>query len=168
MEYLNKTYLLTGGNVGNKLFNLEQALMWIQQQCGNIVSRSAIYETAPWGNTQQPSFLNQALELHTGYGALHLMWQLLQIEEKMGRIRQEKYGPRIIDIDILLFNEEVLDSPELTIPHKELHNRRFVLKPLSEIAPLLVHPILKKSIQQLLAECKDSSKVEKLHTAPDD
>jgi 2-amino-4-hydroxy-6-hydroxymethyldihydropteridine diphosphokinase len=162
MEYLNKAYLLIGGNVGNKLFFLEQAVKLLQKQCGDITARSYIYETAPWGNTQQASFLNQALELHTRYEAKDLMFWLLKIEEKMGRVRLEKYGPRIIDIDILLFNDEVYNTIELTIPHKELQNRRFVLQPLSEIAPLLLHPVLKKSVQQLLAECTDHSEVRKI------
>lgn len=162
MEYLNKAYLLIGGNVGNKLFFLEQAVMLLQKQCGDITARSSIYETAPWGNTEQASFLNQALELHTRYEAEDLMLLLLKIEEEMGRVRLEKYGPRIIDIDILFLNDEVYNTIELTIPHKELQNRRFVLQPLSEIAPLLVHPVLKKSVQQLLAECPDHSEVRKI------
>lgn len=162
MEYLNKAYLLIGGNVGNKLFFLEQAVMLLQKQCGKITDRSSIYETAPWGNIHQASFLNQALELQTRYEAENLMFLLLKIEEQMGRVRLEKYGPRIIDIDVLFFNDEVYNTIELTIPHKELQNRRFVLQPLSEIAPLLVHPVLKKSVQQLLAECADASEVRKI------
>ncbi|MEO5995312.1 MAG: 2-amino-4-hydroxy-6-hydroxymethyldihydropteridine diphosphokinase [Chitinophagaceae bacterium] len=162
MEYINKAYLLIGGNIGNSLFYLGQAVALLQKKCGNVVNLSAIYETAPWGNTQQPVFLNQAMELHTEFTADELMPQLLSIEEEMGRKRDEKYGPRIIDIDILLFNEEVHISVELTIPHKELQNRRFVLQPLAEIAPLLIHPVLKKSIQQLLIECRDQLPVRKL------
>jgi 2-amino-4-hydroxy-6-hydroxymethyldihydropteridine diphosphokinase len=162
MEYFNKAYLLTGGNAGNRLFYLDQAVNLLQKQCGEITARSSVYETAPWGNTQQASFLNQALEIHTTFEASTLMEQLLCIEKKMGRIRKEKYGPRVIDIDILLFNEAVYKTIDLTIPHKELQNRRFVLQPLSDIAPTLVHPVLKKSMLQLLEECMDVSTVTKL------
>ncbi len=162
MEYYNKAYLLTGGNVGNRLLYLDQAVNLLQKQCGEITARSSVYETAPWGNTQQAPFLNQALEIHTIFEAGDLMQQLLGIEKTMGRIRQEKYGPRVIDIDILLFNDTVYKTVYLTIPHKELQNRRFVLQPLSEIAPTLVHPVLKKSILQLLEECPDHSEVKRI------
>jgi len=162
MENLNKTYLLIGGNVGNKLSYLEQAVTLLQKQCGNIIARSSIYETAPWGNTDQASFLNQALELYTKYDANSLMTRLLSIEEELGRVRQERNGPRVIDLDILFFNNEIHTAAKLTIPHKELQNRRFVLEPLSEIVPLLIHPVLNKSIQQLLEECTDHSSVKKL------
>lgn len=162
MEYSNKAYLLIGGNVGNKLAYLQLAVSLLQKQCGNVTAISSIYETAPWGNTQQDSFLNQALELQTSYNAGELMTRLLKIEEVMGRIRHERYGPRIIDLDILLFNEEVSNTKTLTIPHKELQNRRFALQPLSEIAPMLIHPVLKKSVIQLLDECPDDSEVKKI------
>ena len=162
MEYFNKAYLLIGGNVGNKFPNLERAMTLLQKQCGDITSRSSFYETAPWGNTEQASFLNLALELHTKLTAINLMLRLLETEKEMGRIRQEKYGPRIIDLDILLFNDEVVHTPELTIPHKELQNRRFVLEPLTEIAALIIHPVFNKTIQQLLDECTDHSEVTRL------
>jgi 2-amino-4-hydroxy-6-hydroxymethyldihydropteridine diphosphokinase len=162
MEYINKAYLLIGGNVGNSLYYLNEAAELIQMDCGKVVNRSPIYETAPWGNTNQPAFLNQALELQTSFPAGELMTILLKIEEKMGRQRSEKFGPRIIDIDILLFNEEVHTGAELTIPHKELQNRRFVLQPLCDIAPSEVHPVLKKSIQELLLECPDNLPVKRI------
>jgi len=161
MEHTNKAYLLIGGNVGDRLFYLEQAVTLLQKNCGKVVTSSSIYETAPWGNTQQASFLNQALALHSGFSAFELMYHLLHIEEEMGRIRQEKNGPRIIDIDILLFNQEIHTANDLTIPHKELQNRRFVLAPLAEIAPSVTHPVLNKTIQQLLIECPDLLPVKK-------
>jgi 2-amino-4-hydroxy-6-hydroxymethyldihydropteridine diphosphokinase len=162
MENINKVYLLIGGNVGDSLLYLERAVTFLQTQCGKVVKISSFYETAPWGNTNQAPFLNQALELETSSDAPELMQGLLKIEEEMGRIREEKYGPRIIDLDILLFNDEIYNSSELTIPHKELQNRRFVLEPLAEIAPQLLHPVLKKNMLQLLVECRDVSAVKKI------
>lgn len=159
MEYLNKAYLLIGGNVGNSFSYLNQSILRLQIQCGNVLQKSSVYETAAWGNTQQPPFLNQALQLHTTLPAPELMYEILKIEESLGRVRKEKYGPRTIDIDILLFNDEVHSTSTLTIPHKELQNRRFVLEPLAEIAPSLVHPVQKKTMKQLLAECTDNLQV---------
>ncbi len=158
---MNKAYLLTGGNVGNREEFLHIAAGMIEIDCGIILRKSAIYETAAWGKTNQDAFLNQALELQTTLTAAALMVQLLAIEEQMGRKRMEKYGPRIIDIDILLYNHEIISSTHLTIPHPQLVNRRFALMPLSEIAPYYVHPHIKKSIHDLLIECQDQLPVKK-------
>ena len=162
MQYINKAYLLTGGNVGNRLIYLQQAVDLLGKSVGNVAKVSPVYETAAWGNTDQGAFLNQALELLTSLTPQELMSGLLKIEEQLGRKRSEKYGPRIIDIDILLFNDEVFRSPDLIIPHEQLQNRRFALKPLSDIAGGLVHPVFKKSIDQLLAECPDTLQVKQL------
>jgi 2-amino-4-hydroxy-6-hydroxymethyldihydropteridine diphosphokinase len=158
---MNKAYLLIGGNEGNRLMNLNLSIEEIERVCGKISLRSSIYETAAWGIHEQPSFLNQALQLVTSYEPLALMNSLLGIEEKLGRKRREKYGPRIIDIDILFFNGEIISLPGLQVPHPELQNRRFALVPMNEIAPELVHPRLNKSIRQLLDECKDPLDVKK-------
>jgi 2-amino-4-hydroxy-6-hydroxymethyldihydropteridine diphosphokinase len=158
---MNKAYLLTGGNLGNTKQNLQLAAQHIEINCGKIVRQSAIYETAAWGNTQQPAFLNQVLELATSLNPEALMTALLQIEESMGRIRAEKYGPRLIDIDVLLYNQEIIHTQLITVPHPELANRRFVLVPLAEIAPGLKHPVLQKTIQQLLQTCPDQLAVKK-------
>jgi len=152
---MNKAYLLTGGNTGNREHYLQQAIELIGQKCGHILKQSSLYETAAWGKTDQPAFLNQALLLHTDLGAPELMQVLLSIEETMGRRREEKYGPRIIDIDVLLYNNDVLQSPLITVPHPELNNRRFALTPLAEIAADLKHPLLHKTIRRLLKECPD-------------
>ncbi|HEY1871784.1 MAG TPA: 2-amino-4-hydroxy-6-hydroxymethyldihydropteridine diphosphokinase [Chitinophagaceae bacterium] len=161
LKLMNNAYLLLGGNIGNREKNFEQAKNLIRQYCGEIVQSSSLYETAAWGKTNQPSFLNQALQLGTELNAPGLMEEILKIEEIMGRKRKEKYGPRIIDIDILLFNDEQYNDPFLKIPHPEMQNRRFALMPLAEIAGNIKHPVLKKSIFQLLEECKDELPVKK-------
>ena len=138
------------------------AISLINEQCGSLTRSSSIYETEAWGKTDQPSFLNQALEIFTSLNARQLMRMILKIEKEMGRIRKEKLGPRIIDIDILLYENEIHDLRFLKIPHPEMHNRRFVLVPLAEIDPTLQHPVLKKTIAELLEECPDNLEVKKL------
>ena len=159
---MNKVFLLTGGNMGNRKDNLAIAYKHISVQCGHIINSSSLYETAAWGKTDQPSFLNQALEIQTALTAPQLLKKILDIEKLTGRIRKEKYGPRIIDIDILLFNDEIHNDPLLKIPHPELHIRRFVLEPLTEIAPQIIHPVLKKTIIDLLAICTDKLEVTRI------
>lgn len=154
-SFMNTAYLLIGGNLGNREENLLQAFSYLNEKCGWVTRSSSLYETAAWGNTDQPSFLNQALVLSTNLNAPQLIRRILKIESQMGRIRKEKLGPRIIDIDILFFNEEVYDLHFLKIPHPEIQNRRFALVPLAEICPGLIHPVLKKTIQELLQECPD-------------
>jgi len=158
---MNKVYLLTGGNVGNRQQYLQQSANLIDARCGKIISRSSIYETAPWGKTDQAAFLNQALEVSTKLTAEKLLDELLAIEQAAGRKRAEKYGPRTIDIDMLFFNDDVLSTPVLTVPHPQLAFRRFVLEPMNELAPLYMHPVLKKTIAQLLDECPDKLPVKK-------
>ncbi len=159
---MNTAYLLTGGNMGDREKNLADAREHIHLQCGEIAAVSSLYETAAWGNTDQPSFLNQALQIKTGLSARQLMRRLLKIEKTMGRVRKEKYGPRIIDIDILLFNNETHNYPLLKLPHPEMQNRRFALLPLAEIAPGIIHPVLKKTITELLDRVKDDLLVRKI------
>lgn len=158
---MNTAYLLTGSNVGNREKYLAEARQEINESCGKIIKASSLYETAAWGKTDQPSFLNQALAVETSLKAEQLIRAILNIEKKMGRIRKEKYGSRIIDIDILLFNEEIYSGPSLVIPHPEMQNRRFVLEPLTEIAPTIIHPVFKKSIADLLEHCPDPLPVRK-------
>ncbi len=134
----------------------------IIKSVGEIVTHSSIYATAAWGNKEQPDFLNQVLIIETKLSPNNVLDKILSIEEYMGRKRTFRNAPRIIDIDILFFNNEILKTENLTIPHKEIANRRFVLAPLKEIAPLFVHPMSKKTINSLLAECKDELNVQKI------
>jgi len=159
---MSTAHLLIGGNLGDRKTNLLMAISLINEQCGSLTRSSSIYETEAWGKTDQPSFLNQALEIFTSLNARQLMRMILKIEKEMGRIRKEKLGPRIIDIDILLYENEIHDLRFLKIPHPEMHNRRFVLVPLAEIDPTLQHPVLKKTIAELLEECPDNLEVKKL------
>ena len=156
---MNTLYLLIGGNVGNRINNLETATGLLQQQIGNIIKRSSVYETGAWGNTNQPDFLNQVLILETRLNATECMQQIFFIENKMGRIRTEKNAPRIIDIDILFFNDEVINEPGLTVPHPQIANRKFVLIPMNELSPGLLHPVLNQTIANLLSTCTDQLEV---------
>lgn len=158
---MNTAYLLTGGNMGNRLNHLRQAAEWIQQKCGKILAQSSVYETEAWGKTDQPAFLNQALQVETDLSPDALMQALLDIETAMGRTRTIKMGPRIIDLDILLIDDLIQTSILLTIPHPALTLRKFALLPLAEIAPLLIHPLEKKSILELLEICPDTLNVQK-------
>jgi 2-amino-4-hydroxy-6-hydroxymethyldihydropteridine diphosphokinase len=152
---MNKVFLLIGGNMGDRLQNLHQAIAQLSAAVGPVIQQSAVYETAAWGKTDQAAFLNQALLLDTSLSPGELITAVLLVEERMGRHRTEKFGPRVIDIDIMFYNEEVIDEPHLTIPHPQLQNRRFALVPLNEIAPKLVHPVLNKTLEELLVECQD-------------
>lgn len=162
MESMNISYLLIGGNQGDRLAQMAAAREHIASGGGTIQRKSAVYETAAWGVRDQPDFLNQALKVSTASGAREWLLILLGIEEKMGRRRNRRYGPRTIDIDILFFNNSILREPGLIIPHPEIQNRRFALTPLDEIAPLLVHPVLEKTVRQLLEECTDPLPVKRL------
>lgn len=159
---MNIAYLITGSNMEDREQSLATARELINKDCGEITKTSSLYETAAWGKTDQPAFLNQALEIHTVLNAKQLIRHILKVEKKMGRIRQEKYGPRLIDIDILFFNDEVHNTSFLKIPHPEMQNRRFVLMPLSEIASGFVHPVLKKTVTELLNDCPDKLDVKKI------
>lgn len=158
---MHLAYLLIGSNLGDKTTYLKNAGSYIQQQCGQIVKQSSFYETEPWGFTEQPSFLNQALCIQTELAPAQLMHTLLQIESNMGRTRELKMGPRIIDLDILQIDQQIVDTPLLQLPHPAMHLRRFALIPMVEIAPTLKHPQFNKTIAQLLAECADQTDVQK-------
>jgi 2-amino-4-hydroxy-6-hydroxymethyldihydropteridine diphosphokinase len=145
-----RVYISTGSNMGNRELMLKTAAQKLNEQAGTVMRESSIIETRAWGKTEQPNFLNQVLELQTAMQPEELMQTLLQIEREMGRVREEKWGPRLIDLDILLFEDLIYSSDTLQIPHPFLHERLFVLKPLFELAPDLMHPELKLTVGQLL------------------
>jgi len=158
---MNNVYLLIGGNMGDRMANLAAARNSINIECGRIVTESSIYETEAWGYKEQNAFLNQALVIQTSLQANALMDSILKIEIALGRKREIPLGPRIIDIDIIYYNDEIINSSTLTIPHPSMAQRKFVLMPLTEIAPNYRHPILLKTNEVLLKECGDSSVVYK-------
>jgi 2-amino-4-hydroxy-6-hydroxymethyldihydropteridine diphosphokinase len=155
------SYLLLGGNLGDRQANLVAARNGIAAFCGKVVAVSELYETEAWGLKEQAPFLNQALAVDTPLSAEALLDMVLTIEASLGRVRDEKYGPRTIDIDLLFYDDAVISLPQLSIPHPHLHQRRFALVCLNDIAPQLIHPVLSKSVTQLLADCPDDSAVYK-------
>lgn len=159
---MHQAYILLGTNLGNRLSYLQQATTYIAQQVGEVSATSSIYETAAWGLTEQPSFYNQVLVVKTDVGSENLMQQLLDIETQLGRIRTIKFGPRTIDIDILLIDDLINQSDILQLPHPALPQRKFALMPLAEVAPELLHPVEKKTISQLLQACTDTLDVQKI------
>lgn len=154
-------YLSLGSNLGDRKHNLSEAIRRLHS-LGRVVSVSSFYETEAVEFTEQPPFLNCAVALESAMEPGQLMAKLLHIEKLMGRQRIEKKGPRSIDIDILLFGSAVVNTPELTIPHPAMAQRRFVLEPLAEIAPELRHPTLEKTVRLLLAELPEEQKVQRI------
>jgi 2-amino-4-hydroxy-6-hydroxymethyldihydropteridine diphosphokinase len=158
---MNKTYLLLGSNIGDRQQKILQAINHIEKKIGKIVRQSHLYQTAAWGKTNQPDFLNQVIIVETKLDAEKIMQLILLIEEKLGRIRTVKNAARTIDIDILFFNKEIMNQKNLIIPHPEIQNRRFVLIPLNELSPNFKHPLLQKNIHRLLKICPDKLDVKK-------
>lgn len=144
-------YLGLGTNIGNRRRNMIIAAALLAERVGDVLALSGFYETEPWGFDSENLFLNAAVKLKTSLSALELLTATQQIEKELGRTEKSNgtYHDRIIDIDILLYDDEVLQTPELTLPHPLMHERRFVMDPLSEIAPFVIHPILKERIIDL-------------------
>jgi 2-amino-4-hydroxy-6-hydroxymethyldihydropteridine diphosphokinase len=155
-------FLLLGSNQGDSRGNLSRAREALQTLIGPIVTTSSLYRTAAWGKTNQPDFYNQVIQIDTALEPHTLLDKILNIEQRLGRIRKEKWGPRIIDIDILFYHDKINNTTDLILPHPGIPIRRFTLVPLDEIAPELYHPVLKKQIRTLLKECSDLSEVEKV------
>src|SRR5690242_20556892 len=143
MQYY-EVYLLFGSNLGERAANIANAITHLENEEVTTLKLSSIYETEPWGNTSQATFLNQAGKFRTTLSAAELMKTILKVEQDLGRVRTVKWSPRIIDIDILFFGNEIISRDDLKIPHPELANRKFALTPLAEIAPDFIHPVLKK------------------------
>jgi 2-amino-4-hydroxy-6-hydroxymethyldihydropteridine diphosphokinase len=150
-------FLLLGSNLGNRENFLFEASKAIAAGVGPITKKSAIYLSGAWGKTDQADFLNQVLQVSTLLTAQQVLKTILNIELDLGRERNERWGPRTIDIDILFYGEDVINESQLTIPHPGIHLRKFTLMPLAEIAPQLIHPVFNKSIQQLDEENIDTS-----------
>jgi 2-amino-4-hydroxy-6-hydroxymethyldihydropteridine diphosphokinase len=158
--------ILLGTNQGNKESNLLVALKKIEERAGRIIRQSHIYETAAWGKTDQPGFYNMAIEIFTELTPQELIRSLLTIEKEMGRIRDQKWEQRIIDLDIIYYADRIIETKDLVIPHPEMQNRRFVLEPLNEIISAFVHPVLQKTVKALLEECNDKLPVTRLASSP--
>ncbi|MBC7916158.1 MAG: 2-amino-4-hydroxy-6-hydroxymethyldihydropteridine diphosphokinase [Pyrinomonadaceae bacterium] len=155
-------FLLLGSNLGQREKYLQDALSLINSDIGKPIKISSVYKTAAWGNTDQPEFLNQVIYLKSNVSATELLKRVLRIEEILDRKRIKHWGARTIDIDILFYGDEVINEPNLTIPHKLLHQRRFVLMPLSEIEPDFIHPVLNTTIAELLLKLTDDLSVKKI------
>ena len=147
--FFHTAYVALGSNLGDKEANLRKALELLQERGVEVVKTSSFICTEPYGVTDQPQFLNGVCEVRTSLVPLALLHTLLEIEQEMGRVRLRHWGERNIDLDLLLYEDVVMDTPELKLPHPDMQNRDFVLLPLAEIAPELVHPILQKSIEEL-------------------
>jgi len=158
----NDIFLLLGSNQGKPVDHLAAAAEKIEEDAGKILARSSVYKTAAWGIREQPDFYNQVLQITSNYSPEVLLEKLLGIEQAIGRVRLQKWGPRIIDIDLLFYGQEVRNTTSLQLPHPGIPQRKFTLLPLAEITPDLRHPVSKKSIATLLAECTDTLSVEKI------
>jgi 2-amino-4-hydroxy-6-hydroxymethyldihydropteridine diphosphokinase len=159
-----EAFIGLGTNLGNREENLKKAIENIIMYAGDVISCSGIYVTEPWGFRSEDHFLNLVLRIATSLKPVDLLKHLLKIEMQMGRLRgTEKYSSRIIDIDILLYGNEIINKPYLKIPHPEIPERKFVLVPLCDIAPEMIHPVLKKTFKDLLEECNDESIVKRIN-----
>lgn len=151
--------VLLGANLGERAQTLHRAANLLAERIGPITAQSRLYETAAWGITNQPAFLNQVLVVETTLEPDAVLDQTQAIEHELGRVRKVKWGARVIDIDILYYDQQIIQTERLTMPHPYLHQRRFTLVPLAEVAPEFVHPVLGRTTVELLAECDDSSEV---------
>jgi 2-amino-4-hydroxy-6-hydroxymethyldihydropteridine diphosphokinase len=155
-------FLLLGSNLGDRKLLLNEAIERIEADVAPVLKASSVYETQSWGKTDAPDYLNQVLLLQTDFTAREVLEKILAIELLMGRRREEKWGSRTIDIDILFYGDVIIDEPDLKVPHPEMHKRRFTLEPLAELAPEFEHPGIKKNILQLKSELIDDLVVKKV------
>jgi 2-amino-4-hydroxy-6-hydroxymethyldihydropteridine diphosphokinase len=159
---MNKAYLLLGSNIGDTKKNLNKAKKQIENKIGSVTRSSSLYSTKAWGYEDQDDFMNQVLIVTTALSSIETMMRILEIEKNMGRVRTLKNAPRLIDIDILFFNKEIIHTEDLIIPHPLMQKRKFVMVPLNELSPNFIHPVLKKNIHQIMSSCKDKLTVNKI------
>ncbi len=159
---MNLVYLSIGGNLGDIKANLATAIQFIGEEVGAVKAVSSLYQTKAWGIENQPDFLNQCLIVETTLPPNEVLKTVLNIEDKMGRVRERKWYTRLIDIDLLFYNDLIINTKDLILPHPFLQDRNFVLAPLVEIADDFVHPISQYSIQELYDNCKDKLAVTQL------
>ncbi|HNR20251.1 MAG TPA: 2-amino-4-hydroxy-6-hydroxymethyldihydropteridine diphosphokinase [Bacteroidia bacterium] len=156
---LQKVILLLGSNMGERKYQIVKALELLEREVGEIILQSGLYETEAWGKTDQPPFLNLCVVIETKFSPKDVLAKNLLIEADMGRVRGDKWGARVIDIDILFYGNEIVEERNLRIPHPEFENRKFAIVPLMEIQPAFIHPVSSKTIQEVYANCNDSLKV---------
>jgi len=164
MDTPNIVFILLGGNIEPRLKFMAEARLEVEQNVGKLLASSAIYESESWGFNSDANFINQVLKVRTVMKVNDILQTAMEIENKLGRVRNDngKYASRTMDVDILYFNSEIIDEENLTVPHPRLHLRRFTLLPLVEIAPDFIHPLLKKSNEELLQLCGDKGNVQRL------
>jgi 2-amino-4-hydroxy-6-hydroxymethyldihydropteridine diphosphokinase len=158
-NYTKNIFLSLGSNLGDRKQNINKAIESVSDLIGTVWQSSSIYETEAWGNTSLQPFLNSIIEVNSALSSNEILEKINKIESMMGRVRKEKWEPRVIDIDIIFYDHLSMQTDQLTVPHPLMQNRKFVLAPLVEIAPDFVHPVLKKTMKKLLNECEDQLKV---------
>jgi 2-amino-4-hydroxy-6-hydroxymethyldihydropteridine diphosphokinase len=162
IKRMEEAYLLLGSNLGDSKKYISDAVEEISKQLGVVTGLSSLYQTASWGKTDQPDFINQVVRIETNLNPQQLLKNILVIEKTLGRERLEKWGSRTIDIDLLFFGNEIIESEELTVPHPFLHQRRFTLMPLVELNPALVHPVFNETVEALNRKLEDNLPVKKI------
>ncbi len=162
-EFHRTVHLLLGGNIGDRVEVLKNAKKLIEKELGKVLQASQLYETAAWGKEDQNAFLNQVVLVKSQFSPEEILHIIQHIENELGRVRYVKWGERLIDIDILFIEDEIIDLKDLKVPHPYIQDRRFTLIPLSEISPEFIHPLFNKSINTLLSECADALEVKQIH-----
>ena len=156
---MNIVFLQLGSNLGNRELLLQDAVIAVEDRVGSVVEKSRTYESTPWRVEGQENYLNLIIKVKTALMADDVLSAILDIEQKLGRIRIEKWGERLIDLDIIFYNDAIIETPQLCVPHKHMHERMFVLIPLHNIAADMVHPKYNKTVEELLKQCTDTQLV---------